>query len=213
MAELERDQDESNGNSTIVGVVVNHNSDLKAEHPDISALKALFKTTLETRNFEISMLVQRNNFFMIFQGVLLAGLIQSTHTKPIVSFMVCLAGFLVSSYQVKMAAGAKFWQEYWEEALQRIEQELLGCMDSKTSERKTTVCLFHDEIHVYEKMVRDRLNGHGFSLTNKLIMNRYSVSRVPIYVAIVLSAIWLTLTVCTLREYPPLAIPSFIIGF
>lgn len=213
MAEIEQDQDESNGNATIVGVVVNNNSESKEEHPDISALKALFKTTLETRNFEISMLVQRNNFFMIFQGVLLAGIIQSAHTKPIVSFMVCLAGFLVSSYQVKMAAGAKFWQEYWEAALQRIEQELLESIDSKISKRRKTVCLFHDQIHVYEKMVKERLIGHGFSLTNKLIMNRYSVSRVPIYVAMVLAAIWLTLIVCSLREYPPFSIPSFIVGF
>lgn len=212
MTDLERENSESTGNATVVGVVINNNSDSKEEHPDISALKAIFKTTLETRNFEISMLVQRNNFFMIFQGVLLAGLIQSSHPKPIVSFMVCLAGFLVSSYQVKMAAGAKFWQEYWEEALQTIEKELLENLGPQTDRRKT-IHLFHDEIHIYEGMVRDRLNGHGFNLTNKLIMQRYSVSRIPIYVAIILSAIWFTLTICTLRQYPPFAIPSFIIGF
>ncbi|QNM98196.1 RipA family octameric membrane protein [Chitinimonas koreensis] len=215
MAELEKDENQQPGNSIAVGVgvVVNNSSDQNEEHPDVSALKALFKTTLETRNFEISMLVQRNNFFMIFQGVLFAGLIQSSHQKPIVSFMVCLAGFLVSFFQIKMAAGAKFWQEYWEQALHKIEGELLRSMDARKSGRRYKFQLFHDEIHIYEKMVRDRLKCNGDGFINRLIMSRYSVSRVPIYVAIVLAAIWFTLVLCTLRAYPPLAIPSFIVGF
>jgi len=45
------------------------------------------------REFEITQLAQRNNFFMIFQGVMLAGVIQSSHAIPVVSFLVCVAGF------------------------------------------------------------------------------------------------------------------------
>ncbi|WP_297577113.1 hypothetical protein [uncultured Deefgea sp.] len=211
MADLENDGKEASGSATYVGVVVNNQSDSNEEHPDISALKALFKVTLETRNFEIAMLVQRNNFFMIFQGVLLAGLIQSSHAKPVVSFMVCFAGMLVSVFQVQMAAGAKFWQEYWEQALFEVENRLLKSLEK--CEREIALHLFHDDTSIYEKYVRERLNSHGHSFTNRLIMKRYSVSRVPIYVSIGLALIWFVLILCTLRGYQPFSIPSFIVGF
>lgn len=159
------------------------------------------------------MLVQRNNFFMIFQGVLLAGLIQSSHTKPIVSFMVCLAGLLVSFYQTRMAAGAKFWQEYWEEAPHKIESELLEAMNYATPNRNAKFYLFHDKMSLYQEFVQERLSKHGHKISNSLILKRYSVSRIPIYVGIILTAIWFVLVLCTLRAYPPFGIPSFIVGF
>lgn len=212
MSENANDASESNGSSTNVAVIVNPASNPK-EDEDVLALKALFKTTLETRNFEISMLVQRNNFFMIFQGVLLAGLIQSSHTKPIVSFMVCLAGLLVSAFQTQMAAGAKFWQEYWEEALHRIEGELLTALNHETSSRRNKFSLFHDNMCMYQEIVQERLKNHGHRISNGLILKRYSVSRIPIYVGAVLTGIWFFLVLCTMRAYPPLGIPSFIVGF
>lgn len=45
--------------------------DLDREH---KARLDLYLQCIEIRNFEISNLVARNNFFMIFQGVLIAGL-------------------------------------------------------------------------------------------------------------------------------------------
>ncbi|WP_406667803.1 hypothetical protein [Gallaecimonas sp. GXIMD1310] len=212
MSESDQNNSERNDKSTKVAVIVNQSSDDR-EDEDVLALKALFKTTLETRNFEISMLVQRNNFFMIFQGVLLAGLIQSSHAKPVVSFMVCLAGFLVSVFQAQMAAGAKFWQEYWEEVLHQIERELLESMSNGASGRRKKFYLFHDEVGRYRDMVQDRLKNHGHRISNSLILKRYSVSRIPIYVGIVFSVIWFFLVLCTMKAYPPLGIPSFIVGF
>lgn len=183
------------------------------ENPDSGAMKRLFQIVLETRNFEISQLVQRNNFFMIFQGVLLAGLIQSSHSKPVVSFLVCAAGLLVSFYQVKMAAGAKFWQEYWEAALHNVEEALIKHLQSQGEGRRTFLYLFHEEDEIYKKMVHERLGEKGLGFTKKLIMKRYSVSRVPIYVAIGLSIIWALLVLCTMRGYPPFSVPSFVVGF
>lgn len=180
---------------------------------DGAALKGLFTVALETRNFEISQLVQRNNFFMIFQGVLLAGMIQSSHTKPVVSFLVCLAGFAVSFYQVRMAAGAKFWQEYWEAVLQDIDKELNKHLSIPEARKGKLFHLFHDDDHIYGKMVKDRLSRRGFCLTGFLVMKRYSVSRVPIYVAIALSFVWALLLLCTMRGYPPFSPPSFVVGF
>lgn len=179
---------------------------------DLVALKALFELTLELRNFEITQLVQRNNFFMIFQGVLLAGVVQSTHTKPVVSFLVCLAGLIVSLYQVKMAAGAKFWQDYWQEALTRIERIMLAGITA-SRRRKFLVHLFHQDDATIQKMVEKQLDFGSRTIVGRLILKRYSVSQIPIYVAISLSLIWMFLALCTLRGYPPLAIPSFIVGF
>jgi hypothetical protein len=185
----------------------------KFTEPDIEAVKALFKITLETRNFEINQLVQRNNFFMIFQGVLFAGLIQSSHTKPVVSFLVCVTGLIVSLFHVRMAAGAKFWQEYWEESLLRIEGMLRHQIHTSALDRKLIVTLFHSDFTVHENFVKKRLSSRGCNWINSLILKRYSVSRIPIYVAISISIIWGLLALCTLREYPPFGIPGFIVGF
>ena len=195
-----------------VGIVINTAHQPK-ENADSDALKRLFEIALETRNFEISQLVQRNNFFMIFQGVLLAGLIQSSHTKPVVSFLVCTAGLIVSIYQVKMAAGAKFWQEYWEAALQKIEKEMIRQLKNGNAGRNRLFHLFHDESEIYRQMVLDRLGDKGTGFTKKLILNRYSVSRIPIYVAICLSSIWSLLILSAMRGYEPFSVPSFIVGF
>jgi hypothetical protein len=208
---LPRREPTGDGAKVVVGVSVT--SGESAEEPDGVALKRLFQIALETRNFEISQLVQRNNFFMIFQGVLFAGLVQSSHSKPVVSFLVCLAGLMVSLYQVQMAAGAKFWQEYWEAALQRIEEELVKHLSSPAARRAKIFHLFHEDEHVYLQMVKDRLNGKGVGLTRMLVMKRFSVSRVPIYVALTLAGIWLLLLLCAMRGYPPLSVPSFVVGF
>ncbi|WP_326999184.1 hypothetical protein [Comamonas testosteroni] len=203
---------DSKGNPKFAFGVLIQNGELQ-EEPDGVALKRLFTVALETRNFEISQLVQRNNFFMIFQGVLLAGMIQSSHSKPVVSFLVCLAGLVVALCQIKMAAGAKFWQEYWEAALQDIEKELIKHLSNPGAGRAKLFHLFHDDDHIYGNMVKGRLIGKGIGLTQWLVMKRFSVSRVPIYVAVALSAIWALLLLSTMRGYPPFSVPSFVVGF
>lgn len=180
---------------------------------DTSALKSLFQIALDTRNFEINQLVQRNNFFMIFQGVLLSGVMQSIHLKPVVSFCICMAGLVVSIFQVRMASGAKLWHECWEQILQEVERELVEHLGRTDPHRKMMFRLFHDDAGKYRKMVKERLQNNGFGIIDSLIMRRYSVSKTPIQVALVLSIIWLILVLCTLRAYPPLGIPSFIVGF
>lgn len=163
-----------------------------------------FNIALRMRDFEINQLTQRNNFFMIFQGVLFAGLVQSSHTTPIVSFMVCVVGLVIALFQVGMASGAKFWQEYWEQMLSEYEN----------TARAGKPELFHSNISLYEKIVKDRMNHRGFSgVTSKFVLCRFSVSRIPIYVGMALSVIWGLLILCTLRGYPPLSIPSFVVGF
>lgn len=181
---------------------------------DLDAIKSIFKLSLEMRNFEITQLAQRNNFFMIFQGVLFAGVVQSNHQFPVVSFLVCAAGLFVSLLQVGMASGAKYWQEYWEAALQKSEKLLLSHLMKPSEDRRIFVHLFHDDEATYDKEVSSRLKNHGaLGITYGLVMARFSVSRIPIYVGIALSIVWLFLLLATMREYSPFGVPSFITGF
>jgi hypothetical protein len=195
---------------------INYQQPERVEPPknsDEKALKHLFKIALECRNFEITQLVQRNNYFMIFQGVIFMGLIQSAHSVPVVSFMICVVGLVTSFFQAQMAAGAKFWQEYWEAAVTRIEQELLLKISDSTEDRMYLYELFHDKQERYNSIVRKKIGEKSCSLVNRMIMNRHSVSRIPIHVAIALGAIWFLLMLCTMASYSVLSIPSFIVGF
>lgn len=81
---------------------------------------------LRLREFEINQLTQRNNFFMIFQGVLIAGLIQSQGTAaPIITFSMSLLGISTSLLQIGMAGGAKYWQSRWEASTRSSEIALV----------------------------------------------------------------------------------------
>ena len=87
-------------------------------------LKAVYKLAIETRNFEIHQLINRNNFFMLFQGVLLAAVFNNQASKPFVEFVICFAGIFISWHQIGVAAGAKYWQEWWELKTSEIEERL-----------------------------------------------------------------------------------------
>lgn len=175
---------------------------------DLEALQSLYEITLETRNFEISQLVQRNNFFMIFQGVVFAGVIQSSHTKPLVSFLVCLAGFLVSLLQVGMAAGAKYWQDAWQQQLLEIETKLKKAI-MESGLRSDPLEMFTIASETIRGKVQSQLRTD--SIINSLISRKYSVSRIPIYIALSLTAIWLVLLLGTMKFM--FSLSSFIVGF
>lgn len=81
---------------------------------------------LRLREFEISQLTQRNNFFMIFQGVLIAGLVQSQGmAAPLITFSMSLLGVATSAFQIGMAGGAKYWQSRWEASTRSSEIALV----------------------------------------------------------------------------------------
>lgn len=91
--------------------------------------KRVYELALKQREFEISQLTQRNNFFMIFQGVLIAGLVQSQGTAaPLIYFMLCFTGMVISIFQIGMAGGAKYWQIRWEVAVKDLELHLLEAL-------------------------------------------------------------------------------------
>ncbi len=96
-----------------------------SDHPVGSRAKGL-ELDLRLREFEISQLTQRNNFFMIFQGVLIAGLVQSQGTAaPLINFSMSLLGVATSLFQIGMAGGAKYWQSRWEASTRSSEIALV----------------------------------------------------------------------------------------
>lgn len=184
------------------------------------AIKSVYKVCIETRNFEINQLIQRNNFFMLFQGVLLAATLQAQNSKPFVEFAVCFCGLVVSLYQTQMASGAKFWQEWWESRVDHyeklLEQELSHPKQAggtSTGDESKFYDLFAVDQEIVEEVVAKRMTER-YPFSTMLIMNRFPVGRAPIRVGIVLAATWAALLIHTLSaaNFPikPLQIQGFV---
>lgn len=177
------------------------------------AAQFLYDLSLKNRNFEISQLSARNNFFIIFQGVIIASLLQLDQYKsaPIVSFLVCACGFVISILQAGMASGAKFWQEAWEVELKEIEGELKASVMAESSGNR-----FHPLFSRTTKEIEDKVYGalNGNGRLGKYLVRRYSVSKIPIYSGIVFAIFWLCLLFCSFRNNPlATSIRTWIVGF
>jgi hypothetical protein len=175
------------------------------------SLKAVYKVCIETRNFEINQLIQRNNFFMLFQGVLLAAALQNQGSKPAVELIICLTGIFVSIYQLQMASGAKYWQEWWESRLEEYEQKLGEHQDANDASFHDLFTASSDKVHsVISERLRRKSKG---KLSNLLILQAYQVGRAPIKVSLVLTLAWLMLTLhCIDFSSIPLP-PGLVKGF
>lgn len=180
-------------------------------------LKKIYYIAVKTRNFEITQLVQRNNFFMIFQGVLLACVIYSSNTVPFVQFILCLAGLYIAYCQTNVAAGAKFWQEYWEREVYNAELKLKYFYQknhkySEESSAQFTDLFIKDPSLVFKQVARQviknpkknqkwrKLKKFKYNIfnTNYLILRKPSVSKYPIHVGQSLVIIWSILLFSTL---------------
>ncbi|MCP9760866.1 hypothetical protein EGI20_16515 [Aquitalea sp. S1-19] len=131
---------------------------------------------------------------MIFQGVLLAGLLQAQgkYTKTLIVF-TCLLGIAISVCQAFTAAGAKFWQARWEQKVKDTEIRLLSVLGAPKYE------LFSGKIEAAKKDVeRSMRDDSPFDKpVNFLISKKFSVGKMPIYVGLALSAFWFALLVNT----------------
>jgi hypothetical protein len=164
-------------------------SDTKFSDGDRAVLQDLYRLAISARDFEINQLVQRNNFFMIFQGVLFAGLLQAAGNGkiiPIISFLVSLIGLVISVLQVGMASGAKFWQERWEDAVETTEKLLVKAVEQRPVNRVLFEVFSSGDEHV-NAIVKDRMKGKFLGV---LVRARFSPSRIPIYAALAFSIIW-----------------------
>ncbi|EHU1703079.1 TPA: hypothetical protein ACNFOO_002636 [Acinetobacter baumannii] len=166
----------------------------------LSELKAVYKLAIETRNFEIQQLINRNNFFMLFQGVLLAAVFSNQASKPFVEFVICFAGIIISWHQVGVAAGAKYWQEWWELKASEIEKKL-----KDSFEADSFISLFNldhgDQDNQRSKVMLkvNKQTGWIETIVNSLILKKYSVSRVPIRSGLILMVTWIILFLSTIH--------------
>jgi len=183
----------------------------RANLSDREALQNLYDIARKERTFEITQLVQRNNFVMIFQGVLFAGYLQASANKDLpqkVAFIVCIVGLCTALAQYWLAAGAKFWQERWEIEVERIERKL-EVMWTEDQQRSQWFPLFTQPISDVEREVRRRMSGKLFGST---IAGRWSPSRLPIFVALVFFLAWGVLAVTHLEIKPGIGINFASIG-
>lgn len=194
-----------------------------------------FELDLRLREFEINQLTQRNNFFMIFQGVLVAGLIQSHGiAAPVITFCVSALGFVTSLLQIGMAGGAKYWQSRWEAATRSSEIALVlelvrvnklavqtfthdSSVLSKSEKEQIKQwnashpdpydAITDDPHHIHSVVLADIQTGAAWSLRRGLdwwvrkfaITPKWSVSRIPIWVAAMLLMFWLTILANTVH--------------
>lgn len=178
---------------------------------EIDACDKLYLKCIEIRNFEINNLVNRNNFFMIFQGVLIAGVIQSSKdAPPIVQFLSTLVGLIISIFQTTMACGAKFWQEAWEHQLSETENRLEGLVTNH--EKIHFEKLFCENIETIRNNVNHRLKGTN-SILRMMITSKGSVSKSPIYVGLTFSIFWLVMLLFTIKGEYGNIILRYINGF
>lgn len=167
-----------------------------SDNKKIKAIKSLYKISIQTRNFEINQLIQRNNFFMLFQGVLLASILQAENSRPFIESVICATGFFISYYQMQMASGAKFWQEWWESRVERFEKLLCKKIDGQEDDPKFQK-LFTTKSSKVKKNVACNLSKGKQSFTDRLILSNYSVGRAPMKVSIVLLLTWAVLFLST----------------
>lgn len=185
----------------------------KLTERDLEACDKLYEQCLEIRNFEISNLVSRNNFFMIFQGVLIAGVIQaSDKAPPIVQFLSCFLGLVLSGLQLMTASGAKFWQEAWEDQLDKAERRLKRIVHSLEGGRYFRL-LFSEKVNRTERKVKARLRTSEKNKLDVLIVRRFSVSKAPIYAGMAFSVFWLLMVLYTLKGPLGIFLLSFVVGF
>jgi len=171
----------------------------------------LYKQCIEIRNFEIQNLVNRNNFFMVFQGVLMAGVLQaSPSAPPIVMFLATLCGAFISMQQIGMSSGAKFWQEAWEIQVERAEESLRESVLARAPSDTFTL-LFAQEIETTEECVKMRLKERNWLA--RMLVKRQSVSMIPIYAGIGFFIFWALMFAFTIKAVWPLFTPSIIVGF
>jgi hypothetical protein len=85
--------------------------------------KDLYKTLIDTRNFEISLFWQRSNYFLVLNSGLALGFFNLD--KSIYALGLALFGLVASLLWFAVCLGGKFWQTRWEQRLLDFEKEHL----------------------------------------------------------------------------------------
>jgi hypothetical protein len=179
----------------------------------IKRLDTIYGRVLGLRNFEIQNLNTRNSFISAANIGLFAFAARQTDT----SWLLALLGIFVSGLQIQMAAGAKYWQEVWEHKLADMERKLYQVYTDENKLNSSPSHKFDPFVHLFtpEKMDgytnNETINSEFYERqedeiykimkgklqadcwVNSIILKKYSVSRTPIYLGMVMAGFWVLL--------------------
>jgi hypothetical protein len=85
--------------------------------------KDLYKTLIDTRNFEINLFWQRSNYFLVLNTGIAFGFFNVKEYK--FQFAFAVFGLLASMLWYFVCLGGKYWQTRWEQRLADFEREHL----------------------------------------------------------------------------------------
>jgi hypothetical protein len=150
----------------------------------------LYKTALNTRNFEINLFWQRCNYFLVLNSALAYGVISLKDDSYLLP--VSILGMLVCLLWYRVALGSKYWQERWESCLKQLETDL-----KKKGHFAPEVTLFSGRWQDIQKEVEDSLSSSQHSLLERIIdrqiLTKPSVTQSMIYLVIIFFISWLIL--------------------
>ncbi|WP_454743985.1 RipA family octameric membrane protein [Cupriavidus necator] len=168
--------------------------------PSISPID-LYKTALNTRNFEINLFWQRCNYFLVLNSALAYAVISLKNDRYLLP--VSILGTLVCLLWYRVALGSKYWQERWEFRLNQLETEL-----KKKRHFPEEVTLFSGRWQDIQKEVEDSLSRsqHSFleRIIDRQILSKPSVTQSMIYLVVIFFVSWLILLLAqidTLLEF------------
>lgn len=87
--------------------------------------KDIYKSLLDTRNFEITMFWTRSNYFLILNSAIAVGLFGTREFYSKFAIVFAVLGFLASYLWFWVCLGGKFWQTRWEQRLLDFERDNL----------------------------------------------------------------------------------------
>lgn len=119
----------------------------------IKRMSKIYEKTLDLRNFEIQNLTTRNNFILAVNTALF------TYASREKSIYILSLGIVISILQIRMAAGAKLWQEFWEDKLSEMELML-------SSVYKGEVFKDDDFIHLFNTPSKNTSENNRVNIKN-----------------------------------------------
>ena len=97
----------------------------------------LFKISIQTRNFEISMFWQRSNYFMALNTAIAIGFF--TQNWSIYATILASLGFIVSILWFRVNLAGKFWQSRWEYRVALYEKDVVPDADLFAANKETVL--------------------------------------------------------------------------
>ncbi|POY45365.1 hypothetical protein [Avibacterium paragallinarum] len=163
----------------------------------------LYNICIENRRFEAEQITTRNNFFLVFQGILFSvftTMFSDGKSVTLIYYIIPIIGIIMSFLQTRGAIGAKYWHEVWEMKLFDIEKKLAiasgqrGVFSSIDKYNDTLKLAKEREKKELEEFIKEKPE-----LIKKMLCGfKGSVSSIPIYIGMLCGLSWLLMIIILL---------------